>query len=405
MLKSCRANMDVGAVRVHPFSLSRVIAILSAAIISLSAFKVSGQDLMGPHPYIKAEIIFGGDLMGHGMQIAAAKDETTGTYSYQRVFRHIAPILMSHDAAVANLEVTLAGAPYTGYPLFSSPVAFAEAARDAGIGVLTTANNHAVDRGLQGIRSTIKSLDSLSVKHTGTYSDAADRAARVPLVVEAGGLSLALLSYTYGTNGIPVPEPAVVNLIYRELIAADIERAKKMECDAIVAFMHWGREYDTMPSPFQKELAEWLFAEGADIIIGSHPHVIQPVEHIRSAGSGRDRLVAYSLGNLVSNQRWRRTDGGMLLSIRLSVYGDQLIIERAGYILTWVHTPLSSRGRREFEIVPAAHFEKHFELIGDSSQYNQMRLFINDSRRFMGSNAKSIDELRGERLEMILPCR
>lgn len=341
----------------------------------------------------RLSLLFIGDIMGHDTQIAAALDKNSGLYDYNDVFRYISPVIKRYDIAIANLEVTLAGPPYKGYPLFSSPAALAAAAREAGIGTMVTANNHSVDRGLDGIMATTYKLDILGVTHTGIYASSLCRDTLVPLIIEKRGIKLALLNYTYGTNGIRVPEPAVVDLIDKEVIKSDIGRSKEAEPDAIIMFLHWGTEYDTVPNRSQTELAAWLFEQGVTMVIGSHPHVIQPAILERSAGCLADRLVVYSLGNFVSNQRNRRTDGGMMVSVTLSKGGDGLRIEDAGYILTWVYTPYED-GRRRFYILPAAESEGNTTFPADKDSRDRMKLFTEDSRRLMENHSRGIREIK-----------
>jgi poly-gamma-glutamate capsule biosynthesis protein CapA/YwtB (metallophosphatase superfamily) len=336
-------------------------------------------------------LLFIGDIMGHDGQIASAFNDSTGTYDYSEVFKFISPVIREADVAIANLEVTLAGPPYKGYPQFSSPASLPAAARDAGVDIMVTANNHSADRGLSGINNTIMRLDSLGIAHTGTYRSTSERASLVPHIIEKNRMRLALLNYTYGTNGLPVPAPAVVDLIDKRVIAKDIDAAREAGTDGIIVFIHWGTEYDTLPSTTQTDLAAWMMEQGADLVIGSHPHVVQPMELIKGEGDG-DRLVIYSMGNFVSNQRRRYTDGGAMVSITVSKGEDGLKIEEAGYILTWVNVPVV-KGRPVFHIMPAATEESLYEVGRYPGSAEKMRLFIDDSRRIFGRYNKGVKEI------------
>jgi len=366
----------------------RHLAGLFLLIVSMQA---GGQYPGGNHG--RLSILFIGDIMGHDSQIASAYDESAGTYDYHPVFRHIAPIIKSHDIAIGNLEVTLGGLPYKGYPLFSSPAALAAAAREAGIGVLVTANNHSVDRGLAGINSTIGRLDSLGIIHTGTYRTASERDSLVPCIIEKNGIKLALLNYTYGTNGIKVPFPAVVDLIDRKVMETDIGAAINSGVDATIVFMHWGTEYDTVPSEQQTELAQWLFDKGVMMVIGSHPHVIQPAILTPGELPGKDRLVVYSLGNFISNQRNRRTDGGMMVSVLFEKGSGSARISSAGYILTWVYTPVEN-GKRKFYVLPAARHDSDNAIPADIDSKSRLRIFLNDSGRLLQNSSRGLSEIR-----------
>ena len=340
----------------------------------------------------KLSLLFIGDIMGHDEQLASALNPETGAYEYNDVFRYVRNEISEADIAVANLEVTLGGPPYKGYPAFSSPASLAAACRDAGMDVLVTANNHSVDRGGKGILSTIQRLDSLDIIHTGTFADSTARDTLSPLIVEKNGISVAILNYTYGTNGLKVPAPTIVNMLDTTLINADIEKAMALKADVIIPIVHWGIEYDTLPSAEQKRLARFFFSKGASLVIGSHPHVLQQMEWTLADSCHKDRLVAYSLGNFVSNQRTIRRDGGAMVRIELEKTDSTASFSRAGYYLTWVHTTVED-GRRKFYILPCSVFENRPEHFTKPSDYQKMKLFINNSRRLMNKRNTGIQEI------------
>ena len=221
-------------------------------------------------------LLFAGDLMQHTEQIKAAK--TPEGYDYSDCFKHVKEEISRADVAVANLEVTLGGQPYRGYPAFSAPDEFLYAIKDAGFDVLLTANNHCLDRGKKGLERTILMLDSLQLPYAGTYVDSEARLRRYPLLVEKNGFRIALLAYTYATNGLSPVAPTLVNYIDKEQMKEDILAARRMNPDVIIACMHWGVEYRSLPEKAEKELADWLIEQGVDHVIGSHPHVLQPME-------------------------------------------------------------------------------------------------------------------------------
>jgi poly-gamma-glutamate synthesis protein (capsule biosynthesis protein) len=330
----------------------------------------------------KISLLFMGDIMGHDEQILSAENKETNTFNYDEVFKYIREEISEADIAIANFEVTLAGPPYKGYPTFSSPAELAVACRDAGIDFFVTANNHAADRGKMGIISTLNKLDSLKIPHTGTFSDKSGRDSLYPLIINKNGKSLALLNYTYGTNGINVPRPAIVNMLDKELIAADIDKAKEKNPDLIILFLHWGTEYDTIPSNSQSDLAEYFFSCGADLIIGSHPHVMQKMIWTKRNGEQKDKVMVYSLGNFVSNQRKSKTDGGAMVRIELEQQNDSLYVTNAGYYLTWVFTPIE-KYRKRFYILPCSKFENNPEFFSNTADYKKMNTFITNSRKFL----------------------
>lgn len=178
------------------------------------------------------------------------------------------------------METTFAGSArgYSGYPTFNSPSQLGDAVKGMGIDVVSTANNHCMDKGYSGIVNTLKTLDEIGISHTGTYASA--EAQKEILVKDVKGIQIAFLSFTYGTNGIAIPSDKSysVNLIDKDLILSQIQAAKEKNIDLICVSMHWGIEYQTSPNAEQKELADFLFANDVDIILGSHPHVLQKME-------------------------------------------------------------------------------------------------------------------------------
>lgn len=263
-------------------------------------------------------LVFAGDIMTHGPQIRAALGKE-GQYDFTPSFSLVKPLIEQADLAIGNLETTFGGKPYSGYPMFSSPEAFGTALRDAGFDVLTTANNHSCDRGRFGVINTIDVLDSLGIATTGSYRTKEERTSRTPLLVTVKGVKLAILAYTYGTNGLPIPNPALVDTISREQIARDLQRADSLGADYKIVQIHWGNEYERLPNKRQKDLAQWLTEQGVHAIIGSHPHVVQESTFLKRQNTQQDStFVVYSMGNFISNQITPPgTRGGMLLSLDL----------------------------------------------------------------------------------------
>jgi poly-gamma-glutamate capsule biosynthesis protein CapA/YwtB (metallophosphatase superfamily) len=340
----------------------------------------------------RLSLLFMGDIMGHDEQIWSAENRETHRYNYDDVFRFIKPVISEADVAIANFEVTLAGPPYTGYPAFSSPVDLAVACRNAGIDYLVTANNHSADRGKRGIINTINKLDSLGIPHTGTFLNSAARDSLSPMIIYRKGTSIALLNYTYGTNGIVVPEPVKVNMLDKDQITKDVNKAKNKKADIIILFIHWGTEYDTIPSKNQTDLAEYFFSIGVDLIIGSHPHVLQKMVWVKDGTGGKDRLVIFSLGNFVSNQRKPKTDGGTMVRIELTKKGGLYKISDAGYYLTWVYTPIE-KYRKKFFILPCTEFENRPDFFSNPADYYKMKRFISDSRALFNEQNINIKEI------------
>lgn len=341
-------------------------------------------------------LIFIGDVMGHGPQITSAWDSETKSYNYNSVFQYISNEMSDADYTIANLEVTLAGPPFTGYPQFSSPDELALACQKAGVDILVTSNNHSCDRGGEGIIRTIEVLDSFRIMRTGTFKDSLDRIENHPLIIESNCFRIAILNYTYGTNGLPFPAPTIVNLLDKELIRKDMEIARSKNVDKIIVVTHWGSEYKREPVPSQIDMGEYIFDLGADIIIGSHPHVLEKMVWEKQTDSTGEQLITYSLGNFVSNQRKPRTDGGAMVKIVLEKSGKKTHIKEAGYILTWVYVP-TLHGKKQYYILPASKYENQPDFFDSPESYNQMIAFIKDSRELFDEQNQNIPEYRFEK--------
>lgn len=266
-----------------------------------------------------ATILFAGDAMQHQAQLDQALLEGDGKrYDYSECFRWIAPEITEADYAVVNLEVPLGGGPrYSGYPCFSAPDSFAQALADAGFDMMLTANNHCFDSGMKAARRTLTALDSLGIDHAGTFHDATDRSKKVPLIKEINGIKFGFLNYTYGTNGIPAKDGMEVALIDKEIISKEMRQTREAGAEILVVMMHWGIEYVLKENAIQRNLAQFLIDNGADMVIGGHPHVIQPMKMIRDEKRGQDVPVVYSLGNFISNMKTGDTRGGAYMRVRV----------------------------------------------------------------------------------------
>jgi len=370
------------------------LILVAALLITLLPYKTSESASQTASPVVAHEItlIFTGDIMQHMPQVDAAWNDELGVYLYDSCFRYITPWLAGTDLAIANMETTLAGKPYSGYPAFSSPDELVIGMLNAGIDIVGTANNHCCDRGRTGIERTVSVLDSLGLMHMGTYKNEEAYRKTNPMIVNTRGFRLAFLNYTYGTNGIPVPENNVVSLIEKDRLLADMKATHDSAVDMTIVYIHWGEEYQRAPNAFQKDIAEYLFANGADIIIGSHPHVIQPMEWHKADSLKKEQLVVWSLGNYVSNQRKRYTDGGTMFSIKLQKEAGITTIKNAGYQLTWVHNPIE-KGKKQYYILPAAKFENDTILLDPQARID-LKQFLTDSRELLDGSNLNIREIK-----------
>lgn len=317
-------------------------------------------------------LVFVGDVMQHRKQLEAAH-LGKGLYAYDSCFSYVEKYIASADIAIANLETTLAGAPYSGYPAFCSPDELASALKRCGFDILLTANNHSCDKGKRGVERTLKVLDSLNLTHTGTFYTRQHRDTAYPLIIEKNNFRLALLNYTYGTNGIAVPEPTIVNLIDTVQIAADIIRAKESNPDIIIANIHWGEEYKLAPSQEQTNLAKFFFDNDVRMVIGSHPHVLQRMEKKEDKqGYFTSNVVIYSLGNFVSNMLTGNTEIGVIAGIRLIKTGADVAIDQCNYRLTWVYKPVENK-KTQFYILPIADYENNPAFFTAPGSYQRMK--------------------------------
>lgn len=331
-------------------------------------------------------LLFAGDLMQHQSQIDCA-ERKDGSYDYEECFRYIKDDISEADLAIANFEVTLGGAPYSGYPRFCAPDEFLDASMQCGFDVLLTANNHSCDTGGKGIGRTIDVMDQKHVPHLGTYKDQAERDARYPFFIERNGFKLAFLNYTYGTNGLPVPAPFIVNTFDRDQMAKDIAAAKAQHPDVIIAFMHWGVEYVLEQNHHQEELAEWLLSQGVDHVVGDHPHVVQPAE-VRTDSLSRKHLVCYSLGNFVSNITRPNTDGGMFIRLMLEKSAEgKVSVTGSDYSLFWVTRPRVS-GHSQHRVYPISIPDS----LLNSREIKQRNTFIEGARGTFEKHNRNISE-------------
>ena len=329
-------------------------------------------------------LLFAGDLMQHITQINAARIDGD-KYDYTDCFALVRPLIEEADIAIGNFEVTLGGKPYRGYPCFSAPDEYVLAIRDAGFDVLLTANNHSLDSGRKGLERTIRMLDSLRIPHCGTYATPEARQKEYPLLIEKKGFRLALLNYTYGTNGLVVKEPNVVNYIDTTIIARDIVAAQAMQPDAIICCIHWGQEYQTRQNREQEQLADWLLAHGVTHIIGSHPHVVQPIEVRGTEETGR-HLVVYSLGNYLSNMMKKNCDGGLMVTLELEK--DSVTrMKDASYQLVWVSRPIVSH-KKVHRLIPTSYPDS----LLNAGERRLRHIFYEATRENLRQHNKGISE-------------
>ena len=328
-----------------------------------------------------------GDIMFHSPQFRVAFDSKTGEYDFSPVFKHVKKYIEQADISIANFETVTAGSDiaYSGFPRFNTPKGALKAISEAGFDILSTANNHSLDQGKKGLVKTIKSIEEYGMQNIGTYIEKE----RPALVEEVDGISLGFLSYTYGLNGMDSTLSTdqlayMVNRIDEDKIKYDIEKMEKLDTDITIVYIHWGHEYHREPSENQIELGEKMIDWGADIILGSHPHVIQESEILNV--DGQDKFIVYSMGNFLSNQRESSmgnsyTEDGIMINFQIekSSLTEEAKISQIEYIPTWVNR-YRENGKLNYEILPiedALNGDLNIEI--ENKEKNRMQKSLSDT--------------------------
>ena len=337
-----------------------------------------------PEPDVSVRIRATGDIMFHPSQLDGAYDYTTNTYDFKNSFKAIRDIIREADIAIANFEGTTAGNEiyaYQGYPLFNAPDEALDAIKNAGFDILSTANNHSLDTRKAGIIRTIEQIKIRGMEPIGTFKEKPET--RV-LIKDVKGIKFAFLSYTEMVNGLesvlsPEDLDAMVNIIDQTKMKEDAAYAKEQNADVIIAFLHWGDEYSRIQAQRQEILADMLFRSGVDIILGSHPHVIQPTQALDY--EGKTKFVAYSMGNFISNQRVetlipygmtehvsKYTEDGIIIDIEIEKKAGtkEVTIENINYIPIWVYKGVKENGTAEHIVYPIMDYIESAELNEDS---------------------------------------
>ena len=330
----------------------------------------ASEPLPEPEPEpIVSHLLVAGDVMTHMPITTDAFVSASGTYQFDHMLQDASEQLAGGDYALANLETVLAGGPnYSGYPCFNAPDSLAEDLKEAGFDLLTTANNHRMDQRTAGVYRTLDVLDEAGLAHVGTYRSQAERDERSGIVVaDVGGVSVAFLSYTYGLNGFRLPQDEfyavnLFNLDYYTTLAnpdyerlqADLAAARALDADLIAVIIHWGVEYQNAPNGHQTSLAQFLVEQGADLVLGGHPHVLQPYETISVTGwDGQERngFVCYSLGNFISNQPDLETRTTAILDLELTndpESGDTVLTDVSYLPYYMLHRDNQPKGKQRY---------------------------------------------------------
>lgn len=333
-----------------------------------------------------------GDLMCHSPQFNYAK-VSKDSFDFNPVYRYIKESFENADFTFGNLETVIGekGSTYLGYPRFKSPKDYVTALAQNGFDFLCFANNHTLDQGEQGILNTIRILNDNNIGYTGAFNSQSDRDSI--RIFNLNGIKIALLAYSYGTNGsvIPKGKDYLINLIDYNLIEKDIHSAKLNGAEIVLVNFHFGNEYQRFPSDYQKEVVKKTIEFGADLITASHPHVIQPIEFYKTNGATLDSgIVAYSLGNFISNQRKRFTDAGVILYLILekNLNTKKVSLKSVEYLPTWVFKGKTEFGN-EFLILPLQKNFDSFNFLSGSDKAKMKQAF-NDTEEIITAYTKGV---------------
>ena len=314
-----------------------------------------------------ATVINTGDILIHDNLLWGAK-QADGGYDFSAFFKESRSIIDSADFAVANLEVTLGGeaaGSYRGYPGFNSPDSLIDNLKSDGFDLLLTSNNHSLDTGLAGLKRTVQQLKARGMGFLGTKETESDP---TYIVKSINGIKIGMVCYTYGTNSSAAGAASLINTFSNSNLDGFYSAAQSvissMESDgaeAIVFYMHWGEEYKTSPNTYQKSIAQRLCNMGVDVIVGGHPHVLQPIDLIYSEDSQNTTVCLYSMGNAISNQRIEEmtgpcttghTEDGLFFSYSFSKDADsEVVLSGVDIIPTWVNR-YGNRGDYDYTVYP-----------------------------------------------------
>ena len=344
-----------------------------------------------------------GDVLCHNTNFFDAYNASTDSYDFSYSFEDIKKYFDNADIAIGTLEANFAGkaAGYSNYPLFNAPEQLATDLKELGFDILATANNHCLDKGFSGMVNTLAELDKAGIEHMGTYATEED--SEKYLIKDVNGIKMAFLDYTYGTNGIELPKGKefAINMIDKDKIKKDIENVKKENVDVVCVNMHWGQEYKLTPTSEQEELADFLFQNGADLILGSHTHCLEPMEKrtvTMPDGTTKDGFVIYSLGNFMSGQKADNSRQSVILDIKLTKAGKdgKISIDSVTYTPIYMYNYYTSKSAHRFKVMDIeaeiAKYEAGDTKIG-ATMYNTLKKELQGVYKVVG------DEILPEKKE------
>ncbi|MCD5414915.1 MAG: CapA family protein [Clostridiales bacterium] len=413
---TCAEDLEISDVRIEEQSINKK-AYEDDNSNEKADYLEEAEPVSIPDQYTYIKISAVGDVMVHSPQIRVQFNKENNAYDFTNNFQFIKPHISSSDLALANLETTFGGEDkgFAGFPFFNSPDELAYALKDAGFDVISTSNNHSFDTGKEGILRTIRILEENKLKVIGTRKN---ENLESFVVIDVNGIKVGLSAYTFETpmqgeyravNAIRMPKEVetIIDTFGFENLEDDLEKMKERiktmkqrGADIIVFFMHWGNEYWREPCKYQKRIAQTLSNYGVDIIFGSHTHVIQPIEFVNSEFDGSQTVVAYSMGNILSNQRYetlgnKYTEDGVIVNVTLkknTLTGEITLVE-TGIVPTWVHRYIKE-GQRIYEIIPI------MDALQDGEKFGIY--FEKTMRRIENSLARTLEVIDVEENEIII---
>lgn len=388
-----------------------IVIILGVYFIQHKIMKIDNNEQQKDMPDEVEEIIpddisinmtVTGDVLCHNTNFWDAYDYKTDSYDFSYSFEGIKKYFDTADICVGTLESNFAGksAGYSNYPLFNAPEEMANDLKELGYDVMATANNHCLDKGFNGMVNTLKELDKVGIEHLGTYETEED--SKEFLIKDVNGIKIGFLDYTYGTNGISLPEGKeyAINMIDKTKIKTDIENIKKMDIDVLCVFMHWGQEYKLTPTDEQEELADFLFENGVDLVLGSHTHCLEPMEKREvklEDGTTKDGFIIYSLGNFMSGQNADHSRQSVILDIKLTKAGKdgKISIDSVTYTPIYMFNYYTSKSAHRFKVMDIEDEIEKYEN-GDTSiganMYNTLKKELNQVYEIVGPEILETEE-------------
>lgn len=342
-----------------------------------------------------ATIRMAGDVIIDEEMLEASYDKASDSYNFEPYFELIGDTLSSSDYTMINIEASLRKGKYgySGYPQFTTPPVILQVVKKYGADMITMCNNHMLDGYCDGLVESVGHVEKAGLDHIGGYVDEAD--SNEPEIYEINGIKVGFVTYTHSTNSLERHcddrTKFLVNYFKTSNCYEDIRKARKAGAEVIVAVTHWGEEYKREPESTTRQYAKALVAAGADVIIGGHPHMVQPAEYITTQGAdgqSRTALCLYSLGNFLSQHRVQYTDSGVVFEFTIQENADgSFAITNPGYVPVYVWTFKNANGDDDYRVLPVGQYLNNPPSGMSSEQENRMKQSLQETLELMGGNS------------------